>query len=265
MLPDIDLRADVQHLLIDCRNSGKKLATLLENHTLKTTYPASTTLKVPSEAEYHIVTTGYVYYGSDEGTHRIYHPNDVFLISPKQTTTNNSFFTDFAAQTISISESELLAQQQTNVEFQKTWLLYEAQRTHLLLTFGQSLTISKKQVTPQLQQFAPGATIIDEGSQAEVVYVLVRGQATVSLGGKKIGTIDENEIFGEMAVLTHTNRSATVQAQTECLVQILDRDSFRNLITQNNQTLLEMATQLSKRIITIDKLLTNTESPLDDS
>lgn len=257
MLPDVDLEIDVENLLASSRETGSKLATLLEKIGKTKKFPAGSILPPPTEAEYHVVTKGCIYFGSNETTHRLYQKGDLFLRSPSLDEESNQFHVDFAAESTSISESQLLEQQRINSELQKAWLEYEGKRTHLLLAFAQSLNIPPKRISPNLQRFKAGSTIIVEGTKSECVYVLLEGEATVKLAEKSIGSICQNEIFGEMGFLTQSNRSATVHAQTDCVVQTLDRDSFGDLISKNNTALLEIATQLAKRVVTLDKLLAN--------
>ena len=257
MLPDVELEIEVETFLAGSRKTGSEIATLLEPKGTKVTHPAGGNLPPPSEIEYHLVTKGCIYFGTNETTHRLYQKGDIFLRSPSLEEKDSRFHVDFAAESISITEAKLLEEQRTNADLQKAWLEYEGKRTHVLQAFTQSLNISHKHISPALQRFKAGSTIIVEGSKAECVYVLLEGEATVKLAEKPIGSICQNEIFGEMGFLTQSNRSATVHAQTDCVVQILDRDSFGELISKNNTALLEIATQLAKRVVTLDKLLAN--------
>ncbi len=256
MLPDTDREVDIEEALLICRKTGAGIIELIGDAGKKNTFPIGTVINPSPEAEYHCVSRGYIYYGHNESIHRVYESGDIFLLTNLFNGGDNKFHTDFAAETISISESQLLEYQQSNTVFQKAWVTYEAQRTHLLQLFSQSLSAPQLRLSPDLQRFKAGSTIIYEGTNAECVYVLIEGKATVNLEEKPIGTINKNEIFGEMGLLTQSNRSASVHAETDCLVQILDNDSFGELISNNHNALLEIATQLSKRVVTLDKLLT---------
>lgn len=68
---------------------------------------------------------------------------------------------------------------------------------------------------PELQRFAQtcpaGTVLMNEGDQANSLYILISGRLDVLKGGKKIHEISEpGEFFGELAFLLGTVRIATV-------------------------------------------------------
>ena len=62
--------------------------------------------------------------------------------------------------------------------------------------------------------FAPGERLVTEGTVGQDCFVLVSGEAEVSLGGRRLGTVATGGCIGEMAVLEHQPRSATVIARS---------------------------------------------------
>jgi CRP-like cAMP-binding protein len=59
------------------------------------------------------------------------------------------------------------------------------------------------------------------------MYLLLEGTVTLSVGGKSIDTVHPGEIFGEMATITNSPRSATATAKTACRVIALDGGQFQ--------------------------------------
>jgi len=76
-----------------------------------------------------------------------------------------------------------------------------------------------------------GATVVMRGDRQCDLYVVCRGELE-ALGsvGDRLGSIKEGECFGEMALLLHQPRSATVRAVTPCDLLVLDAEDFRRII-----------------------------------
>jgi CRP-like cAMP-binding protein len=58
------------------------------------------------------------------------------------------------------------------------------------------------------------------------MYLLLEGDVTLSVGKKPIGIVNQGEIFGEMASISHSPRSATATAKSACQVIALDEKQF---------------------------------------
>jgi CRP/FNR family transcriptional regulator len=66
-----------------------------------------------------------------------------------------------------------------------------------------------------------GATLVREGDRGRELYVILRGTADVTRGGRKVRELTPGEFFGEMALLNPAPRTATVTARTEMRVMVL--------------------------------------------
>ncbi|GCL61305.1 cyclic nucleotide-binding domain-containing protein [Pseudaquabacterium pictum] len=68
---------------------------------------------------------------------------------------------------------------------------------------------------------AAGQTLFAEGDAGDALYVLLQGALAVSVQGRRINTLGDHEVVGEMAVLDPQPRSATVTAlETSQLLRI---------------------------------------------
>ncbi len=67
-------------------------------------------------------------------------------------------------------------------------------------------------------RFHPGDAIIREGEIDNAFYLVVVGQVRVDKGKKTLMSLGKGDVFGEIAFLTATKRTATVTAETEVLV-----------------------------------------------
>ncbi|MEO7728016.1 MAG: cyclic nucleotide-binding domain-containing protein [Burkholderiales bacterium] len=59
------------------------------------------------------------------------------------------------------------------------------------------------------------------------MYLLLEGTVALSVGGKSLDTVKPGEIFGELATITDSKRSATAIAKTACKVIALDGRQFQ--------------------------------------
>jgi HEAT repeat protein len=102
------------------------------------------------------------------------------------------------------------------------------------------------------EQFAPGEVIFKEGQAAHHLYVLARGKVEVFRRANSseypIATLGEKECFGEMAILDDAPRSASVKALEETQVLKIDRESFRELITERPQIAFAIFKILTSRL-----------------
>jgi CRP/FNR family cyclic AMP-dependent transcriptional regulator len=97
------------------------------------------------------------------------------------------------------------------------------------------------------ETFKDGQIIFEEGSNGDWIYVVEEGEVEISkkIGGQKIiiETLKENDIFGEIAYIDKTPRSATATAKGTTVVGIIDRDFFDaefNKISADFQRVLKM-------------------------
>jgi CRP-like cAMP-binding protein len=78
---------------------------------------------------------------------------------------------------------------------------------------------------------AAGEVLIRKGDLGREMYILVRGEAEVlDDGGRVLQTFRDGDFFGEIALLIHTPRTATVRAKTACDLMALDKASFDRIL-----------------------------------
>jgi CRP/FNR family transcriptional regulator, cyclic AMP receptor protein len=104
-----------------------------------------------------------------------------------------------------------------------------------------------------IKKFEPGTTIIAEGDPAKEIYQMIQGKAAVTVNGVRVGNVEEGEVFGEISFLTESTRSATVTAETECLVQIMGKNDFTTMIKLKPSVNLAISKTLSQRLMETNK------------
>lgn len=75
----------------------------------------------------------------------------------------------------------------------------------------------------KLRRYEADEIIISEGDTDQQVYFLVKGSCTVNVEGLDVGTISKvGDVFGEMGMVDHAPRSATITADSPTICMVLD-------------------------------------------
>jgi CRP-like cAMP-binding protein len=80
----------------------------------------------------------------------------------------------------------------------------------------------------------PGSTPVQEGTMSGIgFFVLADGEATVSVGGNVVATLKRGDHFGELALVSEGERTATVTATTNLRVLEIPFYDFREFALAN--------------------------------
>jgi ATP-binding cassette subfamily B protein len=87
----------------------------------------------------------------------------------------------------------------------------------------------------ELERFAPGDTIIQQGDLGDKLYLIDRGQVEVTahngpMGEQHLNTLHEGDYFGEIALLLEIPRTASVHALGPVQLLSLSKADFRQLV-----------------------------------
>ena len=88
---------------------------------------------------------------------------------------------------------------------------------------------------------------MEEARPGLSAYLIVEGTASVTLKGKAVAELGPGEFVGEMALLDHSPRSATVTAQTPMRLLAMNPRSFASLLNQPSVR-WRIAADLAKRL-----------------
>ena len=77
---------------------------------------------------------------------------------------------------------------------------------------------------------AAGDVLCTEGQVGRDCFVVVDGEATVTIGGDELDTVGPGGFFGEMALLDGGPRVATVIARTDMKLLVLSRGELGQLL-----------------------------------
>ena len=82
-----------------------------------------------------------------------------------------------------------------------------------------------------MKEYRHGKKIIRQGTHGTSTFLIKKGTVEVSLedaeGNKKVlAKLKENDLFGEMAMISACERTATVIALEDCEIAVLTREKF---------------------------------------
>jgi CRP-like cAMP-binding protein len=78
-----------------------------------------------------------------------------------------------------------------------------------------------------------GRALTTEGQPGREFMIIADGQAAVRRGSRRVATLGPGDFLGEMSLITGTPRSATVTAETDMVLEILNRREFSSLLDEN--------------------------------
>ena len=103
---------------------------------------------------------------------------------------------------------------------------------------------------------AAGTVIAREGEPGVGLFVLLSGNAEVSIGGRKKATLGPGDFFGEIALLDGGPRTATVTAKTDVQMIGLTEWVFRGLMVEHPTIALKTLQQMAGRLRSATKAAT---------
>ena len=82
----------------------------------------------------------------------------------------------------------------------------------------------------EVREVAAGAPVFEQGDVGDRYYVVESGQVDVVGDGRLLTTLGAGEGFGEIALLRHSARTASVAARTDVRLRSLDADCFLTVV-----------------------------------
>ena len=93
-----------------------------------------------------------------------------------------------------------------------------------------------------------GTVIASEGDPGAGLFIIFRGNADVTIGGKRVNRLTDGDFFGEMALLDGGPRTATVTATTDIQLYALTEWVFRGLLVEHPTIALRTLEAMAARL-----------------
>ena len=98
-----------------------------------------------------------------------------------------------------------------------------------------------------------GTTIIDQGQTGREAFVLLDGTVTVRRNGRKVAGLGPGAMIGELSLLDHGPRTATVVCDTDCELFVLDQRHFMGVLHTTPQLATRLLAHLAGLVREMDR------------
>jgi CRP-like cAMP-binding protein len=98
----------------------------------------------------------------------------------------------------------------------------------------------------EVGEYMADASIVKLGEPGDAFYVVLSGQAKVTVGRRFIARLLPGDHFGEIAVLDGGTRSATVKSETPMTLLILWRADLLRALKDDAELSMRMMVELAK-------------------
>lgn len=102
-----------------------------------------------------------------------------------------------------------------------------------------------------IKEYRKGKTIVRQGTHGTSAFLIKKGKVEVYVtddaGNRKVlASLKENDLFGEMAMISNDARTASVVAMEDCELAILTRDKYL-LLPDDNPAALRLKKLMIER------------------
>ncbi|HEV7133605.1 MAG TPA: cyclic nucleotide-binding domain-containing protein [Gaiellaceae bacterium] len=98
------------------------------------------------------------------------------------------------------------------------------------------------------RRFSAGDTVTQEGAGGAGFFVVESGEAQVTVDGQARGTIGPGDYFGEIALLTGSDRTATIVAGTDMVCYGMTPWDFKPLVESNSAIAWKLLTAMAAKL-----------------
>lgn len=94
----------------------------------------------------------------------------------------------------------------------------------------------------------PGAVLTDQGRFGDTAYLIIEGTANVYMNGEYVTTVAAETLVGEMALVEHRPRNATVVAESNMVLVGFGIPEFSELLEKNPSARETVMSLLGRRV-----------------
>ena len=93
-----------------------------------------------------------------------------------------------------------------------------------------------------------GTVIFRAGDKGSEMYGIIDGTVKLDSPTGIVATIGPDEVFGEMAIIDHDERTATATASTDCVLAVIDSRQFLWLVHETPMFALQVMRTMARRL-----------------
>ncbi len=102
------------------------------------------------------------------------------------------------------------------------------------------------------RKFRDGEFVVRQGDSSDSAYLILEGEADVIVEfddkSSIVARLGHSEVFGEMAMLCETPRTASIRARGELRTLMFEREGMLRLLREFPEMAIEMARSLAHRL-----------------
>jgi CRP/FNR family cyclic AMP-dependent transcriptional regulator len=92
-----------------------------------------------------------------------------------------------------------------------------------------------------------GSVVFEEGDSGQEMYGVVDGEVELRLGDRTLRTLGPDDVFGEMALIDESTRSATAVASKDSVLAVIDKHRFLFLVQETPMFALQVMSAMAER------------------
>jgi CRP/FNR family transcriptional regulator, cyclic AMP receptor protein len=101
------------------------------------------------------------------------------------------------------------------------------------------------------REYKAGEVIFDEGDEGQALYIIFSGEVIIvrkSRPDTPLADLGAGDFFGDLALIDSAPRAAQARAATDCLVGVLFRADFHNILETDPRTGSRLYQQLARHV-----------------
>jgi CRP-like cAMP-binding protein len=101
-----------------------------------------------------------------------------------------------------------------------------------------------------------GSIVIDQGDMGREAFIILKGEVTIKRNNRQIATLSDGDVVGELSLLDHGPRTASVTCATDCTLLVIDHRRFINVLDEVPSIAHKLMGSLAARIRIMDRTYT---------
>lgn len=195
----------------------------------------------------------------------LFEPGDLCCLDFHSQVSEAKISSDFSLKVRFFQKASFLSVLSADPNLSKAWLEYMSKQSALFLCLSASLLKAGVKPDADIQTFEDQQVIIEQGSSSKEVYTMIEGSAEVRVDGLKVGEVRSDQIFGALAAMTGTPRSASVVATEASTVLVIDEKQFDQLIRSRPETAMKLCKDMAETIDALNHKLVDLSQPKNQS
>jgi len=115
--------------------------------------------------------------------------------------------------------------------------------------------LKKLTANAEVVDYMAGASVEKEGDIGDSFFVMLTGQAKVTVKGRTVNRSLPGDHFGEISLLDGGPRTATVVTETPVTMLMLTRGQFRKTVSDDPDLAVSLMESLARMIRRVDRSL----------